>query len=405
MTCLVLGSVTRGEDYFGQEQLIESIWDKLQTDNVLLAAPRRFGKTSAMYRILDDPRPGFIPVYVDLEGIETAGDFMLELISKLYQKHQLKRIVKKVFDGVKNLSSFFRNLPEEIDIGSIKIKLRENTDIPTHWKMYGERIMSFLATEKPSLLLILDEFAVLIDNIYRKNPGEAEQLLRWFRSARQAPETHTRFVVGGSIHLVPMLDSIKLVDTVNDLYIQKIKPFSIETAKLYLKAIFDSKQTILNDDVRDTILDLVGEPIPYLMAVLVDAIFNSLRATKAELKLNPELVKTVFEEDLLGGAASATFSHYRSRIDKYYPGWEGQAAKAILGLLSRVETDVERQTLYQVCLKSSNMLHSDLSEEKFLDLMNNLDNDFYISCKGGKYSFFSRVLKLWWKTKFGFQRE
>jgi hypothetical protein len=271
--------------------------------------------------------------------------------------------------------------------------------------MYGERIMSFLATEKPSLLLILDEFAVLIDNIYRKNPEEAKQLLRWFRSARLAPETHTRFVVGGSIHLIPMLDSIKLVDTVNDLFIQKIKPFSVETAKLYLKAIFDSKQMMLTDDVRDTILDLVGEPIPYLLAVLVDAIFNSLRATRTELELNPGLVKTVFVEDLLGGAASATFGHYRSRIDKYYPDWEGPAAKAILGFLSRVETGVERQTLYQVCLKSSNMLHSDLSEEKFLNLMNNLDNDFYISCKEGRYSFFSRVLKLWWKTKYGFQSE
>ncbi len=403
MTCIVVGSVPRGEDYFGQELLIESIWDKLATDNILLAAPRRFGKSGAMYRLLDAPHPGFIPVYVNLEDIETAGDFMVELISKIYQKHQLKRIVKKVFDRSKKIASFFRDLTEEIDIGGFKVKIRENTDVSTHWKMYGERIMNFLASEKPALLLILDEFAVMIDLIYRKNPEEAEQLLRWFRSARLAPETHTRFVVGGSIHLVPMLDSMKMVDTVNDLFIQKIKPFTVETAKSYLKAIFDSHNLTLTDEVRDAILELVGEPIPYLLAVLVTAIFDCLRATGAELK--PGLVKTVFEEDLLGGAASATFSHYRSRIDKYYPGWEGQAAKAILGLLSRAENDVDRQTLYQVCLKTSNIQHSDLFEEKFMNLMNNLDNDFYVSCKDERYSFFSRVLKLWWKTRYGFHRE
>jgi hypothetical protein len=128
-----------------------------------------------------------------------------------------------------------------------------------------------------------------------------------------------------------------------------------------------------------------------------------LRATG--LKLKPEVVKTVFEEVLMGGSASATFYHYRSRIHDYYPGWEEQAAKSILGLLSRAETSVERQTLYHLFLKSTNMSHSTQSEEKFMRLMNKLDNDFYIISQEGKYSFYSRVLKLWWKNRYGFQGE
>ena len=46
MPDLVVGSVPRGEDYFGQEALIENLWVRLKNDNVLLVAPRRFGKTS-----------------------------------------------------------------------------------------------------------------------------------------------------------------------------------------------------------------------------------------------------------------------------------------------------------------------------------------------------------------------
>jgi len=45
----IIGNVPRGEDYFGQEQLIENLWNRLEKDNILLTAPRRFGKTAAMY--------------------------------------------------------------------------------------------------------------------------------------------------------------------------------------------------------------------------------------------------------------------------------------------------------------------------------------------------------------------
>ncbi len=95
MPSLIVGSVPRGEDYFGQEDLIKKIWIRLKTDNILLAAPRRFGKTAAMYRLLDEPRSWVLPVFTNLEHIGTAGDFMVELISKIHQKRQFKRIVSE----------------------------------------------------------------------------------------------------------------------------------------------------------------------------------------------------------------------------------------------------------------------------------------------------------------------
>ncbi len=110
----IIGNVPRGEDYFGQERLIESLWNRLEKDNILLTAPRRFGKTAAMYKLLDEPRPQFLPVYTDLEPIETAGDFMVELISKIYQKRQFKRIINRLWEGSKDMALFFRNLPEDM---------------------------------------------------------------------------------------------------------------------------------------------------------------------------------------------------------------------------------------------------------------------------------------------------
>jgi hypothetical protein len=403
MPDLVVGSVPRGEDYFGQEALIENLWSRLKRDNVLLVAPRRFGKTGAMYQLLDNPRDLFRPLYINVEHIMSAADFMVELIAVLLRDHHFTRVVNALWEETREFGRFLRNLPSSIDVGGLKVELREKTDVPQQWISYGERVMALLAKDGPPLLLLIDEFAVMLGYIAQRNREEVEQLLRWFRAARTAPDTKTRFVIGGSINLISTLDSLGLVDTVNDLSIERLKPFDPETAKHFVEAIFTSRQVELVLEVRDTILELVGAPIPYLLAVLLTAVFDRQRATHAPV--STEMLKAAFEEDLLGGATSVVFQHYRSRIDQYYPGQEGRAAKAILGILSRSDSPVRRDTLYQIFLKTCNLPPNPQTDEEFKQLMDKLDNDFYIVTQDGTYAFFSRVLQLWWKTHYGFQGE
>lgn len=398
---LIVGSPPRGEDYFGQEELIENIWSILKHDNVLLVAPRRFGKTGAMYKLLDQPREQFHPLYMDVEDIECAGDFMIELIANLLRDKHFRRMLDGLWKGTKGIGQFFRNLPASIELGNVKVQLREQTDISAKWLSYGERIMSLIAEDGPPLLLLIDEFAVMLNNISAVSDTEGKQLLRWFRSARIAPKTQTRFVIGGSINLISTLDSMGLVDTVNDLSIVRLKPFGPGTAKQFVEAIFTSRKLEASDEIADTILELVGSPIPYLLAVLLTSIFQRQRATKSAI--TKEMILTSFEEDLLGGAASAFFRQYRSRIAQYYPGLEGQSAKAILGTLSRNQGPVRRDQLYHIYLATRNVQPNPEVEESFMQLMHKLDNDFYVICKDDSYEFFSRVIKLWWKSHYGFQ--
>ena len=141
-----------------------------------------------------------------------------------------------------------------------------------------------------------------------------------------------------------------MVDTINDLSVERLKPFDSTTAKQFIEAVFQSRQSELPSDVLSTILELVGEPIPYLLAVVLTAVFDRQRATQESITV--VTVRDAFEEDLLGGATSVVFQHYRSRIDQYYPGYEGQAAKAILGVLSRAEQPVRHDTLQNRFLKA-----------------------------------------------------
>ncbi len=401
MTQPVVGSVPRGQDYFGQEKLVETIWLRLEKDNVLLAAPRRFGKTGAMYRILDEPSKDFVPVYTDLEPIESAGDFMVEILSVVYRKRRFKNLPNKLWEGSKDVADFFRNMPQDVEIGGLKVGIREKTDVAANWRSYGERPMNLLASQSPSLLLILDEFAVMIDTIFKRDKDEDEALLRWFRRARQMPETKTRFLLGSSIHLIPTLDQFGLADSVNDLCQVRIAPFDRVTAEKYIRAVFQNWGWPADEEIVGAILNEVGAPIPFFLAVMLTELQNRRRISG--VPPTKETVESVFQEELLGGSIAATLRQYKSRIANYYRDSEGRAAHAILKALSRSESGLSGQSLYQLFLKHSGKSPGHDSEEDFTALMFKLDNDFYISRQDEKYDFFSRVLKLWWKSHYGFQ--
>ena len=283
------------------------------------------------------------------------------------------------------------------------MELRESTDVPKRWLDYGERLMSMLGRSSPQLLLLLDEFPVMLEEIALRDASEARQFLRWFRSARIAPETRVRFVIGGSINLVTSLDEMGLVDTINDLHLERLRPFDRPTAEAFVRSVFAGRDIALPHEVLETILVLVGEPIPYFLQVLLGAILDRQKATGQPI--DPESVRQAFEDDLLGGGAGAVFQHYRSRLDRYYPGSQGTAAKAILGTLSRSDQPVGRDTVYAVFLKATASDPSGATGDSFARLMAKLENDFYVVARDSSYGFFSRVLQLWWRTHYGYQGE
>lgn len=402
MPGLVVGSPPRGGDYFGQDSFVDTLWERLDKGNVLLAAPRRFGKTGAMFQLLDEPREGFRAIYIDVEGIPTAADFMVELLAALLRDQHFSRIVRGIWKGTKGFSDFLRDLPSSIDVGGVKIALRERTPVAESWQTYGEQVMSALSQEDPRLLLIIDEFAEMASAIHQEQGrDELARFLRWFRAARTDPKTRTRFLLGSSVNLLDTLDGFGMVETVNDLKVEELRPFTPAIANRFVEEIFAGRGEPLDNRVRDTILDLVGTPIPYLLAVLLTAIFDRRRASHAD-NVTVEMVHEAFEDDLLGGATAATFQHYRSRLDRYYERDESRAARILLNTLSRADNGITQESAYQLFLQTTTMNAGLDAQEAFLRLMNKLKNDFYIIVRAERYQFYSRVLGAWWKARYGF---
>jgi AAA+ ATPase superfamily predicted ATPase len=78
----VTGQVAQGADFFDRELEQTQYWSDLETDNLLLLAPRRVGKTSVMRRMQEtSDEHGYSVVFVD---VSDAGD-EFAFTRRLYQ--------------------------------------------------------------------------------------------------------------------------------------------------------------------------------------------------------------------------------------------------------------------------------------------------------------------------------
>ncbi|HKE02900.1 MAG TPA: hypothetical protein VKE91_02515, partial [Blastocatellia bacterium] len=79
----LVGPPVRGTNFYGREAFANLASDKLKAGHVLLAAPRRFGKTSVMYRLMDNPQWDYRIVHADLEHLTDPASLIAELTEKL----------------------------------------------------------------------------------------------------------------------------------------------------------------------------------------------------------------------------------------------------------------------------------------------------------------------------------
>jgi len=81
----IVGNVPEPDELYGRSELINRLWSQIEADNVLLLAPRRFGKTGVMNHVLERPRPNWLPIYLDwrtwIRRPSTYGDWRMTILS------------------------------------------------------------------------------------------------------------------------------------------------------------------------------------------------------------------------------------------------------------------------------------------------------------------------------------
>ena len=119
-----VGSPVRGKDFFGRERFVDLVWQKITHGNILLAAPRRFGKTSVMYRMIDEPRYNSKVIHADLESVSEPADMLVHLLEGLAKDESFEDSVGKI-GFVQKSWNFFRKNFQEVDLHFAKVKMRD----------------------------------------------------------------------------------------------------------------------------------------------------------------------------------------------------------------------------------------------------------------------------------------
>ena len=206
----LVGPPARGDDFYGREDLIELIWEKLEDNHILLAAPRRFGKTSVMLNLLDNPRDKFNVIHFDLEPVTEPVDFIVTLLDKLRYDEKIRNVLKK---SGKSLRKFLEDINFSANINGVDFRIELKEKIQKTWKEIGREIFSKLESTDQRIILIFDEFALMIENFLddRLEENEVREYLRWFRSLRIDPSaTKCRFIIGSSISIDHHLSKLEI---------------------------------------------------------------------------------------------------------------------------------------------------------------------------------------------------
>lgn len=394
-----VGPPVRGPDFYGRDDFVRLVSDKLKAGHVLLAAPRRFGKTSVMLRLIDEPLWAYHVVHADLEDLSEPAALVTKLIEKLARDGKLRKILQGLSCLSKDLwSRVIRNI-DEVELAELKIKLKH--DLRPRWQEAGEELFRKVGKWPSTIVFFLDEFPMMIDRMARsaEHREEAKDLLRWLRALRQHPENgNVRFLIAGSIGIDRVLNELGEIATINDFEQVRLHPFAPTVARAFLDELASSHQLDLPGNTKTKMLHLIGTPVPYFIQILFSEL--SKAHSQDDAPLTPRAVERIYQERVLGVDCKTYFDHYYGRLRDYYGPEEEQAAKNILRSLA-LQGSLKRGACYQLYKEA---IGGAAEMDGFGRLMTDLENDFYIACDATlSFSFACKLLRDWWLRHYGME--
>lgn len=393
-----VGPPVRGEDFYGREAFVRLVSDKLRNGHILLAAPRRFGKTSVMYRLIDQPLWDYRIVHVDLEHMVEPAELLTRMIEQLARDNAFAKIIHGLSWLSQEAATRLRDSIEEVELFELRIKLKEH--LRPHWQENGEELFRRVAASPSTLVFILDEFPMMIDRMARSQAHrqEARTLLRWLRAFRQRPDiTNVRFLIAGSIGIDRVLNELGEITAINDFEQMRLESFSPPVAAMFLDALAQARNLDLTPPCKEKILQLIGVPVPYFIQILFSEVVKA--QVQDDAPVTPERVERIYRDKVLGVDCKTYFDHYYGRLRDYYQPREERAVKRLLRELATVG-ELTRDAAWQLYKEE---IGQEVDLDPFNGLMTDLENDFYIRFDpdSRRYAFACKLLRDWWLRHYG----
>lgn len=385
----VIGSPVEGEDFFDRERERRQMWRRLESDSLLLLAPRRIGKTSLMRKLC-----------AEAHEQSEAGDFHAFSLSFAACGDELacvRELAKALAEANPKLVDSFQErlrqqLPslKSLKFGPFGIELAQNE--AADWRSLGEALARTIGNLEGRWLIAVDEVPVFLLGLLKRDDGLARvrAFLYWWRDLRQQHHKRIRWILAGSIGLDTVAARHGIGDTVNDLVPTPLGAFDADTADRFLVALAKGAGLELSEPVRQAIITALEWPVPYYLQI----VFDRLR-DHAEAGATPTvaLVEKIFAE-LLEPAHKGYFDYWRQRLKDELGSPEDVQAIHLLNHCARDPAGARRETLAQALAEQ--IRDPEPREARLRYLLDVLESDGYLIELDGRWRFRMALLRRYW---------
>ncbi len=267
MNPFFFSSIATDEHFYDRVEESRDIADILKGgNNLVLYAPRRYGKSSLAHKVLTElSEEGYITVYIDFMAIFSKQSFI-----ELYSKSIFKSTHSTYRDILKKISGFIRGISP-----SAGFDMNGNPTFSLSWMSNADTnetltdvidLPEKLSSPNQRIIVAFDEF----QEINQLNGENFEKLLR---SRIQFHQNVSYLFLGSRTHLLKDMFNNKNRAFYNAASLMHLKPIPIDESKKYLIERFKTGGIKINELIAGQIIENAGN-IPYYIQFLAAEIWQ-----------------------------------------------------------------------------------------------------------------------------------
>ena len=260
------GTIVTGENFYDRKDDCSRIVTTLsQGNNLVLFAPRRYGKTSLVFKAIEQlEEDGFTCIYFDFSPV-----YSLESFVNLYI-HAIEKKQSNIQKLVQTISKFIKNIRPKM--------VFDTSGNPEFGIEFSENIVSIetlsdvldlpekLAQSNKKTIVIFDEF----QEITKFHKFEFENLLR---SKTQQQQFVNYIFLGSKTHMLQDMFSNKSRAFYNSAFHMQLGTLPHEDTILFLQQKFAQAGMLLDTETAQFIISQSGD-IPYYIQLLAAEIWQ-----------------------------------------------------------------------------------------------------------------------------------
>ena len=376
------GNPVRGKDYFKREILINKAWNLIESGNhILIAAPRRVGKTSLMYYLKDNPKDDYNFLYLDTESINNENEFFRRIVNKVLKTDFVKSS-QKILTFLETHKPTIKKVgPDGVEFGVSE---------KHYYLEMLTKILKSTSLQEKKLIILLDEFPETLENIINDEGKSAgRHFLQSNRELRQDPELNknVQFIYTGSIGLENIVSKLDAMKTINDLSRLKVPPLKIEEAKNLIELLLKNVHFDLSERLVSYILQKIEWLIPFYIQLIIQELKYLHRDENLD-RIKKSTIDRAFNEML---EQRHHFEHWHTRLRASLKGKDYNFVKELLNITSENDT-ISSNEIINLSVKYQ-------LEDSYKDLVGSLVYDGYINNNqnNNTYRYNSPILRMWWR--------